>query len=102
MVHDSINMNELWHKRLNNFHYISLPILGKMVAGLPQLHVENDGISKGCAIGMNTKGLSSDNRSKGIFEFVHSDLCGPMIVSSLSGSSLMDETVAVTMTGCLQ
>jgi hypothetical protein len=33
---------------------------------------------------------------------VHSDLCGPMTVASLSGSSLMDETIVVTMTGWLQ
>jgi hypothetical protein len=32
---------------------------------------------------------------------VHSDLCGPMTVASLSVSGLMDETVAVTVTGCL-
>jgi hypothetical protein len=27
----------------------------------------------------------SDNRSKGILDLVHSDLCGPMTIASLSG-----------------
>jgi hypothetical protein len=30
---------------------------------------------------------------------VDSDLCGPMTVASLSGSDLMDETVAITVIG---
>jgi hypothetical protein len=70
------------------------------VTGLPQFRVEHDGICRGCALGTNEKGYfsSSDNRSKGILNFVHSDLCGPMIVAFLSGSGLMDETVAVAVT----
>jgi hypothetical protein len=72
--------------------------------GFPQLCVEHDGICRGCSLGTNAKEyfLSSDNISKGILDFVHSYLCGPMTVASLSGSGLMDETVAVTVTGWLQ
>jgi hypothetical protein len=33
---------------------------------------------------------------------VHSDLCGPMIVVSLSGSDHMVETMAVSVRGWLQ
>jgi hypothetical protein len=86
-VHDSISLSELWHRRLAHLHYRALPTLGKMVTGLPQLCVEHDGICRGCSLGKNSKGsfLSSDNRSKGILDLVHSDLCGPMIVASLSG-----------------
>jgi hypothetical protein len=85
-------------------HYRGLPILGKMVTGLPQLRTKHDGICRGCALGTNAKGSfsSSDSRSKGILDFVHSYLCGPMTIASLSGSSLMDETVAVTVTSWLQ
>jgi hypothetical protein len=58
-----------------------------MVIGLPKIHVEHDGICKGCALGKNAKRSfpSSDNRSKGILDLVHTDLCGPMTVSSFSG-----------------
>jgi hypothetical protein len=57
------------------------------VIGLPTLRVENDGICRGYALGKNVKQyfLSSDNRSKGILDLVHSYLCGTMIVPSLSG-----------------
>jgi transposase InsO family protein len=86
-VHDSISLSELWHRRLAHLHYRALPALGKMVTGLPQLRVEHDGICRGCALGKNAKGSfpSSDNRSKGILDLVHSDLCGPMTIASLSG-----------------
>jgi hypothetical protein len=42
---------------------------------------------RGCALGKNSKGYfpSSDNRSKGILDLVHSDVCGPMTIASLGG-----------------
>jgi hypothetical protein len=57
------------------------------MTGLPKIHVENDAICRGCALGKNAKGSfpSNDNRSKGILDLVHTDLCGPMTFSSLSG-----------------
>jgi hypothetical protein len=71
------------------------------VTGFPQLRVEHDGICRGCVLGTNANVFfsSSDNRSKGILDFVHSYLCGPMTVASLSGSGLMDETMVVTCDG---
>jgi hypothetical protein len=82
-MHDSISLSELWHRRLANLHYRALPTLGKMVTILPALHVEHDGICRGCALGTNAKGSfsGSDSRSKGSLD---SDLCGPMTVASLS------------------
>jgi hypothetical protein len=58
-----------------------------MVKGLPELLVENDGICRGCALGKNAKGYfpSSDNKSKGILDLVHSDECGFMKFVSLGG-----------------
>jgi hypothetical protein len=55
--------------------------------GLPKIHVEHDGICRGYALGKNAKGSfpSNDNISKGILDLVHIDLCGSMIVASLSG-----------------
>ena len=87
LVHDFISLSDLWHRRLAHLHYRALPSLGKMVTGLPKIHVEHDGICRGCALGKNAKRSfpSSDSRSKEILDLVHSDLCGPMTIASLSG-----------------
>jgi hypothetical protein len=87
LIHDSISLRELWRRRLAHLHYRALPALRKMMTGLPKIHVEHDGICRGCALGKNAKGsfFSSNNRSKGILDLVHTYLCGPMTVSSLSG-----------------
>ena len=44
-------------------------------------------VCKGCALGKNTKKSfsSSNSRYKGILDMIHSDICGPMSSSSLSG-----------------
>jgi transposase InsO family protein len=59
-----------------------------MVTSLPEIHVQHDGVCRGCAVGNNVKGsfLSSGSRSKGILDLIHSDVCGPMTVASLNGS----------------
>jgi hypothetical protein len=56
------------------------------VAGLPEIQIEYDGICRGCSFGKNTKGSfsSSDSRPKGILDLIHTDVCGPMTVASLS------------------
>jgi transposase InsO family protein len=74
-------------KIFSHLHYRALPTLKRMVTGLPELQVEHDGICRGCALGKNAKGYfpSSDSRSKGILDLVHSDVCGPMTVASLGG-----------------
>jgi hypothetical protein len=38
-VHDSINLSELWLRRLAYLHYRDPPTLGKIVVRLPQLCV---------------------------------------------------------------
>jgi hypothetical protein len=56
-----------------------------MVTRLPDMQVEHDGVCKGCTLGKNAKGIfsRSDNRSKGILDIIHSDVCRQMIVASL-------------------
>ena len=73
LVHDSTNINELWHIRLAHLNYQALPALRNMVTGLPMLHVEHDGICRGCALGKNTKGSfpKSETISKGILDLIH-------------------------------
>jgi hypothetical protein len=67
LIHDSISLSELWHMRLAHLHYRSLPALEKMVIGVPKIHVEHDGIYKGCALCKNSKGSfpSSDTDPRG-------------------------------------
>jgi hypothetical protein len=73
LLHDTISLSELWHRRLAHIHYRALPALGKMVTGLPEIKVQHKGVCRGCALGKNVKDsfLSSDNRSKGILDLVH-------------------------------
>jgi hypothetical protein len=87
LLHDTISLSELWHRRLAHIHYRALPALGKMVIGLPKIQIQHKGICKGCARRKNVKGsfLSNDNRSKEILDLIHSDVCGPMTVASLNG-----------------
>ena len=68
-------------------HYRALPIASKVVEGLPEFQAKHDGVCKGCAKGKTTKKTfpSSESKSKGILEIIHSDVCGPMSSNSLSG-----------------
>jgi hypothetical protein len=87
LIHDNTNLCELWNRRFAHLHYKTLPTLRKMVAGIPELQEEHEGICRGCTLGKNTKGPypSSDSRSKGILDLVQSNVCGPMTISSLVG-----------------
>jgi hypothetical protein len=85
LVHNSVSSSELWHRRLAHLNYRALPVLSKMVTGLPEIQIDHNKVCKGCALGKNVKGsfISSDNRSKGILNIIHSDVCGQMTVPSL-------------------
>ena len=85
LVHDTVDPNELWHRRIAHVHYRALLLARKAVEGLPEIKAKNDGVCKGCAKGKNTKKTfpSSESKAKGILEIIHSDVCGPMSSSSL-------------------
>ena len=87
LVHDSVEPNELWHIRLAHVHYRALPLASKAVEGLLEIQAKHDGVCKGCVKGKNTQKTfaSSESKEKGILEIIHSDVCGPMSSSSLSG-----------------
>jgi hypothetical protein len=87
LLHDTVHLSELWHRRLVHIHYRALPTLGKMVTGFPETQIQYKGVCRGCALGKNVKGsfLSSENGSKEILDLIHSDVCGPMTVASLNG-----------------
>ena len=78
---------ELWHRRLAHLHYRALPSLRKVVIGLLEFEVQHDGVCRGCALGKNVKKSfpNSDSRANGILDIIHSDLCGPMSVTTQSG-----------------
>ena len=59
----------------------------KVVTSLPDLKIDHEGIFKGCAKGKNIKNLfpKSETKIKGALELIHSDVCGPMPSTPLSG-----------------
>lgn len=89
LVHEEVNPSELWHRKFGHLHYRALPDLQKMVKGMPVFHFEHNGICRGYALGTYAKRtfLSSDKRSKGILDLIHSNTCGLMSAPSMSGCS---------------
>ena len=80
LVHDSVEPNEIWNRRLAHVDYTELPLKRKVVEGLPEMQAKHEGVCKGCVKGKNTKKTfpSSKSKEKGILEIIHSDVCGPM------------------------
>jgi hypothetical protein len=58
------------------------------VTGVPNFSSEHHELCKGCILGKYTKTAfpSSDNRAAGILDLIHSDVCGPMSLTSLTRS----------------
>src|SRR5882757_6858658 len=44
LVHDSVERNELWHRRLAHVHYRALPLARKVVEGVPKLQAKHEGM----------------------------------------------------------
>ena len=63
----------------------TLRMLRDMTTGLLNFSIEESGVCRGFALGKYTKTVFSisDNKSKGVLDFIHSDLCGPMSFASL-------------------
>jgi hypothetical protein len=78
---------ELWHRRMAHLHHGALGGLREVVTGVPQISIEHQDVCRGCALDKFTKASfpSSDTRSAGILDLVHTDVCGPMTRRSLSG-----------------
>ena len=57
------------------------------MTGLPDMKIKHKGICKGCVKGKNIKNPfpKSETKTKGTLELIHSDVCGPMYYTSLSG-----------------
>ena len=80
---------ELWHRRLAHVQYKTVPIVSKVVTGLPEIQIKHEGVCRGCAQRKNTKNPfpKSNSKEKGILDIIHLDICGPMQTTSLSGYS---------------
>jgi transposase InsO family protein len=87
LVTNTKDMGELWHRRMSHLHHGAVNVFKEIVTGLPELSTEHNDVCKGCALGKYTKTTfpSNDNRSKGVLDLVHSDVCGPMFSTSLTG-----------------
>ena len=87
LIHDTVNPSELWHRRFAHLHYKALSSVSKMVTRLLEIQENPDDMCKSCAQGKNVKHSfpSNDSRAKRVLDIVHSDVCGPMSVTSLSG-----------------
>jgi hypothetical protein len=87
MTHAIENSCEIWHRRLSHINYKVLPYICKVFIGLPELKVDHEGVCNGCAQGKNIKNPFSKryNKAEGVIELIHSDVCGPIPSSSMSG-----------------
>ena len=46
LVHDTVETNELWHRRLAHVHYRALPLANKVVEGIPKFKQNMKGSAK--------------------------------------------------------
>eukprot|EP00253_Pinus_taeda_P026306 PITA_26306 len=79
--------SELWHQRFTHLHYKALPGVSKMVTGMPDFNMNHEGVCQRCAAGKLTRELfpSSESQTTDILQFVHSDLSGMLLLTSLGG-----------------
>jgi hypothetical protein len=82
------DIGELWHRRMAHIHFGALGNLRQSVTIFPKITVERHDPCKGCALGKYARKPfpSSEQRSKGALYLIHSNVCGPMSVESVSGS----------------
>ena len=87
LILDTVEPNELLHRRLAHVHYRALPVACKAVEGLLEIQEKHEGVCRGCVKGKNTKKTFSisERKAKGIMEIIRSDVCGQKSSSSLSG-----------------
>jgi hypothetical protein len=86
LTHSIENPCELWHRRLAHINYKALPYVSKAVTGLPEFKVDHEGVCNGCAQGKNIKNpFPKRDNKEGVLELIHSDVCGPMPSTSISG-----------------
>jgi hypothetical protein len=80
-------IEESWHRTLAHINYKALPYICKAIIGFPKLIGDHEGVCNGCAQGKNIKNLfpKRDSKAEGVLELIHSNVCGPIPSSSISG-----------------
>ncbi|KMQ89262.1 retrovirus-related pol polyprotein from transposon tnt 1-94 [Lasius niger] len=106
----SINDNNIWHRR---FCYVSNNNIEKLakrnkVRGLNNIKIDKYDCNA-CNIGKSTKSACKKikgKQSNDVCELIHSDLCGPMPVKSLSGNryfiTFVDDFSRKTTVTCIK
>ena len=83
------NESWLWHLRFGHLNFQSLENLSKrnLVNGLPHIH-HPDQLCEACIFGKNHRipFVKEPWRAKFHLELVHTDVCGPMNISSVGGN----------------
>jgi hypothetical protein len=89
LVSNSTDLGELWHKKMAHLHFGALGHLRQAVTGIHKVVAKKHDPCKGCALEKYARKAfpSSEHKSKGILDLIHSDVCGPMSVYSISGFS---------------
>lgn len=92
-----MNNSSLWHRRLGHLNQQYMSKLTTMVDGMPQqFGVTADCVA--CVQGKHTRSSfhCSSSRAQNPLDLVHSDVCGPVEVSSIGGSRYFVTFVDVT------
>ena len=78
--------SKLWHERLGHLNYGKMQLLTKMVHGLP--HISSTYVvCEGCVLGKHHREMFEKGKAwcaKEPLQLIHSDICGPLEVPSLS------------------
>ena len=107
---DNVSSTYLWHCRLGHIHIQALRECQKQnsVRGLPTVSFETIKVCEGCLYGkMSHKSFSaSSTNTTEPLQLVHSDLCGPFSIPSMSGATyfitFIDNTTRFTVVSFLK
>ena len=86
-MRNTCDLVELWNRRMKHLHHGKIKVLKEIMTGMLDFSTEHHEVCKGCVMGKYTKTSfpSSDSRTEGILDLIHSYICGPMSSPSLSG-----------------
>lgn len=82
-----MDLDEFFHRIMGHLHRGALRILKETMTGVLELSTKHDYVCKGCVLGKYSKETfpRSDSRSNGMFQLIHSYICGPISTISLRG-----------------
>ena len=83
----SSKLCEIWHRKMGHMYHGALRTLREITTGVPDFSSDQIDTCRGCAMGKFSKSPfpSSDSRSTGILDLIHTDVSGRMSHVSLSG-----------------